>query len=231
MVAVLLYSVLGILTGVAAVQDPSQARYLVPYRGGIPHRLTVQLRGAGSTGQGRPIVRGAGKGRGAGLGKDRLEDAYDGTTLARHPQEFMHPEDFEIVAPHLLDVNGNFLAHDWHGRRPPGSTNQDQAFHVKLRGHGQDFHVELRPNHRLLAPGFAVHRRRNKATKVEKYDQSKHCHFHGKLLSHGNSSAAISTCGGLVRNPVWGENGATWRNYKYVGTVDIKFHLLLTRKT
>ncbi|XP_066289406.1 A disintegrin and metalloproteinase with thrombospondin motifs 16-like isoform X2 [Branchiostoma lanceolatum] len=154
MVAVLLYSVLGILAGVAAVQDPSQ-------------------------------------------GKDRLEDAYDGTTLARHPQEFMHPEDFEIVAPHLLDVNGNFLAHDCHGRRPPGSTNQDQAFHVKLRGHGQDFHVELRPNHRLLAPGFAVHRRRNKATKVEKYDQSKHCHFHGTLLSHGNSSAAISTCDGL----------------------------------
>jgi len=98
----------------------------------------------------------------------------------------------------LLDLNGNYLSHDWHGRRPPGWTNQDQAFHVKLRGHGQDFHVELQPNHRLLAPGFAIHRRWHKATKVEKYDQSRHCHFHGKLLSHGNSSAAISTCGGLV---------------------------------
>ncbi|KAI8501988.1 metalloendopeptidase, partial [Branchiostoma belcheri] len=138
---------------------------------------------------------------GSKRGKDSSEDAYEGTTLARHPQEFMHPEEFEIVAPHLLDVHGNYLSHDWHGRRPPpGSTNQDAgAFHVKLRGHGQDFHVVLEPNHKLLAPGFAVHRRRkNKPTEIEKYDQSRHCHFHGKLLSHGSSSsAALSTCGGL----------------------------------
>ena len=62
--------------------------------------------------------------------------------------------------------------------------------------------MELRPNHRLLSPGFVIetHYGEHKnlsGIKVEKPERTL-CHFEGEVVNHSDSSLALATCNGLV---------------------------------
>jgi len=82
---------------------------------------------------------------------------------------------------------------------------EEPGLRYKVSGYGQDFHMHLEPNTRLLAPTFFVKRMKRDAgneratMREEKLPAEKlGCHYRGHLTSHKGGSAAVSTCDGLV---------------------------------
>lgn len=71
--------------------------------------------------------------------------------------------------------------------------------HYKLTANDQNFHLELRASENLLAPGFRIERWwKDRSIKEEYIPELHNCHYHGRLLSHPSSSAAVSLCDGMV---------------------------------
>ena len=122
---------------------------------------------------------------------------------------------YEIVVPVQVDASGQYLSHSIHPvvqqqqqtRRNPsdneGAPNSHgpATLNYKFNAHGQDFHLEVSPNEGLLAPGFAIQRRKNGRTleKLEYIPELENCHYSGKAVSHGDESiVAVSICDGLV---------------------------------
>ncbi|XP_041454629.1 A disintegrin and metalloproteinase with thrombospondin motifs 16-like [Lytechinus variegatus] len=83
--------------------------------------------------------------------------------------------------------------------KPHSSGSSIRGIHVKFNAFAQDFVLELVANEELTAPGFKVQRRKNGKTTVEEYiPEIDSCHYHGRLTSHKDSSAAVSLCDGMV---------------------------------
>ncbi|XP_070542487.1 LOW QUALITY PROTEIN: A disintegrin and metalloproteinase with thrombospondin motifs 7-like [Ptychodera flava] len=115
---------------------------------------------------------------------------------------------YTIVTPEAVDRDGNFLSHDlgYHRRLRPRSLSgsgtgsgspADTAF-FKISLDGDEHHLTLTKNHKLLAPGFVVERKRTNITesKIKHLGQDS-CHYHGHVTSRSNSKVAISNCDGL----------------------------------
>ena len=116
--------------------------------------------------------------------------------------------EYEIVAPYEVDHQGQYVSHQvaHHQRRRRSLTGGDslwEVVHFKLRGLGQDFHLELQEASRsLLAPGFTVQvLGRNGTKSLRAYQPDDLCFFQGSLRSEVNSSVALSTCTGMVSEP------------------------------
>lgn len=121
-----------------------------------------------------------------------------------------HPE-YEIVSPYEVDQQGVYISHEvaHHQRRrrrrslTPGSSDSgsgSETVHFRLRGLGQDFHMELREaSDSLIAPGFTIQVLGKNGTKsLRAYHQDDLCFYQGSLRSRVNSSVALSTCMGMV---------------------------------
>lgn len=121
--------------------------------------------------------------------------------------------EYEIVTPYEVDHHDAYISHEiaHHQRRrrrrsltpDAGSANTDgssEMVHFRLRGLGQDFHMELRAASKsLIAPGFTIQVLGKNGTKsLRAYHQDDHCFYQGSLRSEVNSSVALSTCLGMV---------------------------------
>ncbi|XP_016097777.1 A disintegrin and metalloproteinase with thrombospondin motifs 16 [Sinocyclocheilus grahami] len=113
-----------------------------------------------------------------------------------------HNTEYEIVAPYEVDHQGRYVSHAvaHHHRRKRSTEGQDHdlAVHFRLRGLGQDFHLDLQPSCDLIAPSFTVQTLGRSGTKsLQPFPQDNLCFYHGLLRSEVNSSVALSTCAGM----------------------------------
>ena len=109
---------------------------------------------------------------------------------------------------------GEYLSHSIHPVRTKRSLNSNSnqdgrpsnkaaILNYKFAAHGQDFHLEISQNEELLAPNFAIQRRKNGRTEhVEYIPELENCHYVGKSLSHPESTVAVSICDGLVSSKI-----------------------------
>ncbi|XP_067094306.1 A disintegrin and metalloproteinase with thrombospondin motifs 16 [Osmerus mordax] len=127
-----------------------------------------------------------------------------GASTLLHSLKLPQNTEYEIVAPYEVDHQGQYVSHQvaHHHRRRRSLTGGDslwEVVHFKLRGLGQDFHLELQEASRsLLAPGFTVQvLGRNGTKSLRAYQPDDLCFYQGSLRSEVNSSVALSTCAGM----------------------------------
>uniref|UniRef100_A0A669BLV2 ADAM metallopeptidase with thrombospondin type 1 motif 16 n=1 Tax=Oreochromis niloticus TaxID=8128 RepID=A0A669BLV2_ORENI len=120
--------------------------------------------------------------------------------------------EYEIVSPYEVDHQGVYVSHEIaHHQRtrrrrslaPDADSSATEGIsetvHFRLRGLGQDFHMELRDaSESLIAPGFTIQVLGKNGTKsLRPYHQDDLCFYQGSLRSRVNSSVALSTCMGM----------------------------------
>nr|XP_019598944.1 PREDICTED: A disintegrin and metalloproteinase with thrombospondin motifs 16 isoform X1 [Rhinolophus sinicus] len=109
--------------------------------------------------------------------------------------------EYDLVSPYEVDRNGNYVSqeitHPQRKKRALARPGVD-SLHLRLKGFRRDFHMELRPASRLVAPGFIIQTLGKAGTKsVQAFPPEEFCFYQGSLRSHKNSSVALSTCKGL----------------------------------
>uniref|UniRef100_A0A7N8WW31 ADAM metallopeptidase with thrombospondin type 1 motif, 16 n=1 Tax=Mastacembelus armatus TaxID=205130 RepID=A0A7N8WW31_9TELE len=117
-----------------------------------------------------------------------------------------------IVSPYEVNYQDVYISHEvaHHQRRrrrrslapDTGSSNTDsssETVYFRLKGLGQDFHMELtEASESLIAPGFTIQVLGKNGTKsLRAYHQDDLCFYQGSLRSRVNSSVALSTCMGM----------------------------------
>ncbi|XP_006804459.1 A disintegrin and metalloproteinase with thrombospondin motifs 16 [Neolamprologus brichardi] len=120
--------------------------------------------------------------------------------------------EYEIVSPYEVDHQGVYVSHEiaHHQRKrrrrslvsdadSSAAESISETVHFRLRGLGQDFHMELRDaSESLIAPGFTIQVLGKNGTKsLRAYHQDDLCFYQGSLRSRVNSSVALSTCMGM----------------------------------
>ena len=112
----------------------------------------------------------------------------------------------EIIYPWLVHAkSGDYISHDLSQTRRRRSVieNDEEGdlgiLSVKFQGLGEDFHLKVKPNDRLLPSTFhsVSHRYDGTNVTIDMKDEFS-CHHHGVAVSHDNSRVAISNCNGLV---------------------------------
>nr|XP_015804609.1 A disintegrin and metalloproteinase with thrombospondin motifs 16 isoform X1 [Nothobranchius furzeri] len=141
----------------------------------------------------------------------------EGASALLHSLNLPQHTEYEIVTPYEVNQQGEYVSHEivHHKlRRHRRSMTLDasssktssvsETVHFKLRGLGQDFHMELREaSESLIAPGFTIQVLGKNSTKsLRVYHRDDHCFYQGSLRSKVNSAVALSTClgmSGLIR--------------------------------
>ncbi|XP_061932561.1 A disintegrin and metalloproteinase with thrombospondin motifs 16-like [Apis cerana] len=124
---------------------------------------------------------------------------------------------YEIVVPRKVGSDGKFVSHQipHHFKRSlyapadrgGGGRVEDDAVHYRLKIGQKDYHLELRPNPSLVAPGAVIEEHRGSAESGSndnllkdaklKGMRDSQCHYLGRVHGHSGDSA-LSTCYGLV---------------------------------
>ncbi|XP_071959244.1 A disintegrin and metalloproteinase with thrombospondin motifs 18-like isoform X2 [Antedon mediterranea] len=112
-------------------------------------------------------------------------------------------EDYQITVPFQVNSDGNYLSHNLRPSRRRRSLLDDiedgGLVHFKVAGFGEEFHLELSINENLVAPGFAVQKRKNGKNVMEEYiPEIDNCHYNGNSQHHKDSKIAVSLCNGLT---------------------------------
>ncbi|XP_032698801.1 A disintegrin and metalloproteinase with thrombospondin motifs 3 [Lontra canadensis] len=129
--------------------------------------------------------------------------------------------EYELVTPVSTNFEGHYLSHILsanHKRRSPRdvSSNSEQLF-FNITAFGRDFHLRLRPNTQLVAPGAVVewhdtdlvpenitdptddHQSGNASERIWKTEPLQtNCAYVGDIMDIPGTSVAISNCDGLA---------------------------------
>ena len=109
------------------------------------------------------------------------------------PYEIVYPElESESVSAHSLS---SYIRRKKRNLLEKEDKGDDLRFGIAA--FQQNFKLNVSLNKRLLAPHFRVEVVKHNAT-IDKKD-IKPCHYVGSVKGHERSTAAISTCNGLVR--------------------------------
>jgi hypothetical protein len=113
---------------------------------------------------------------------------------------FSVPE-YDIVHPTQVSAEGAFLTHDLtrqsiRERRDSSLSHADDIY-FKLNAFGNNLHLKLQRNRRLLAPDFHVEVL-GQGGRIIKRHTLENCHWTGKVGTKSLSSVAVSNCHGLV---------------------------------
>ncbi|XP_012140615.2 A disintegrin and metalloproteinase with thrombospondin motifs 7 isoform X2 [Megachile rotundata] len=124
---------------------------------------------------------------------------------------------YEIIVPRKVRADGKFVSHQiphhfkrsFYAARSHKNTLPDDSVHYRLQIGGEDHHLELRPNHRLVAPDAVIEEHRGscnsksgnnedflKNVKLQRMRDSQ-CHYQGRVRGQSENSA-LSTCYGLA---------------------------------
>ncbi|XP_075442138.1 A disintegrin and metalloproteinase with thrombospondin motifs 16 isoform X1 [Ascaphus truei] len=116
--------------------------------------------------------------------------------------DFTKNSEYDIVVAYEVDKDGKYVTQDIshnHRRKRSADRIETDPFHLMFHGFGQDLHLELKVSDSLLAPGFTIQTLGDgKIKSVQTYSSQDFCFYQGTLLSHENSSVALSTCNGLA---------------------------------
>lgn len=106
--------------------------------------------------------------------------------------------DYVFVTPVEVDAQGGYLTHDVTRRGHRSRRSLSSSLHYRLSAFGRHMHLDLRPSS-VVGPGFTVQTLGSDgiATVVGNagFDN---CLYQGFIRNLSASSAAISTCSGLV---------------------------------
>lgn len=123
--------------------------------------------------------------------------------------------DYGLVRPVRTDGEGRFLSHAvsagpadgqfrrrWrreaetagHSHEQAGGDGQGLYYNVTV--FGREFHLRLRPNRRLVAPGAKMEWQGSDGSRLEPLSSS--CMYVGDITDVQGASVAISNCDGLV---------------------------------
>lgn len=109
--------------------------------------------------------------------------------------------DFQIAIPFRVDNNYRFVSHVVR-HKPRNRVRRDVAEENTLRfsllGFGEEFQIQIEPNHRLLTPKFLITKMKNKVERKMDSDINSGCHYRGWVTSHEGGAVSMSTCKGLV---------------------------------
>ncbi|KAL7863585.1 hypothetical protein SRHO_G00125690 [Serrasalmus rhombeus] len=124
--------------------------------------------------------------------------------------------DYGLVRPVLTDAEGRFLSHavsagpadgqfrrrwrreaEMAGHAPNQAGGDGQRLYYNVTVFGREFHLRLRPNRRLVAPGAKMEWQGSDATRSEPLSSS--CMFVGDITDVQGASVAISNCDGLMK--------------------------------
>ena len=114
---------------------------------------------------------------------------------------FIAVPEYHVVHPIQVDEEGAFVSHELtfpriRMRRSAGEVDNEEV-HYKVSAFGNDLHLHLKRNKRLLAPGFKVEVI-GKRGRVIKRHTMENCHYTGRLKGRTRTTVAISNCLGLV---------------------------------
>lgn len=110
----------------------------------------------------------------------------------------LFPADYVFVTPVEVDAAGTYLTHDVTRRGHRSRRSLSPSLHYQLSAFGRDMHLDLRPSS-VVGPGFTVQTLGSQGITSVKGDAGFHsCLYQGFIRNLSASSAAISTCSGLV---------------------------------
>lgn len=111
--------------------------------------------------------------------------------------------EYNVVHPVQVDEVGAFVSHELSHPRirlRRSSDKEDEVdseeVHYKLSAFGNNLHLHLKRNRRLLTPSFKVEVI-GKNGKIMKRHAMENCHYVGRLKAKSRSTVAISNCNGL----------------------------------
>ena len=104
--------------------------------------------------------------------------------------------------PIQVDEEGAFVSHELSYpririRRSSEEVDHNEEVHYKVSAFGNDLHLHLRRNRRLLASAFKVEVL-GKHGRVLKRHTMENCHYVGRVKARSISTVAMSNCHGLV---------------------------------
>lgn len=106
--------------------------------------------------------------------------------------------DYVFVTPVEVDPEGGFLTHDVTRRTHRSRRSLSSSLHYRLSAFGHDMHLDLHPSS-VVGPGFTVQALGSDGITTLTEDVGFHdCLYQGFIRNLSASSAAISTCAGLV---------------------------------
>ncbi|XP_035991575.1 A disintegrin and metalloproteinase with thrombospondin motifs 18-like [Fundulus heteroclitus] len=106
--------------------------------------------------------------------------------------------DYVFVTPVEVDSDGAYLTHDVTRRSRRSRRSLSPSLHYQLSAFGHDMHLELLPSS-VAGPGFTVQTVGSDGISTVTGDAGfHHCLYQGFIRNLSASSAAISTCSGLV---------------------------------
>lgn len=111
---------------------------------------------------------------------------------------FFFCSDYMFVTPVEVDSEGGYLTHDVTRRSHRSKRSLSSSLHYRLSAFGQDMHLDLHPSS-VVGPGFSVQMLGADGIATVMNDAGFHnCLYQGFIRNLSASSAAISTCSGLV---------------------------------
>lgn len=118
--------------------------------------------------------------------------------------KYLSVPEYNVVHPVQVDEVGAFVSHELSHPRirlRRSSDKEDEVdseeVHYKLSAFGNNLHLHLKRNRRLLTPSFKVEVI-GKNGKIMKRHAMENCHYVGRLKAKSRSTVAISNCNGLV---------------------------------
>lgn len=106
--------------------------------------------------------------------------------------------DYVFVTPVEVDSEGRYLTHDVARRSHRSRRSLSSSLQYRLSAFGQDMHLDLHPSS-VVGPGFTVQTLGSDGIATVMHDVGFHnCLYQGFIRNLSASSAAISTCSGLV---------------------------------
>jgi len=122
--------------------------------------------------------------------------------------------DYVFVTPVEVDSEGGYLTHDVTRRSHRSRRSLSPSVHYRLSAFGQDLHLDLHPSP-VVGPGFTVQTLGSDGIATPMPDVESHnCLYQGVVRNLSSSTAAISTCAGLVS--VCQVSSRIWKNLKLV---------------
>jgi len=109
--------------------------------------------------------------------------------------------EYSVVHPIQVDEEGTFVSHELSYpririRRSSEAVDHSEEVHYKVLAFGNDLHLHLKRNRRLLAPDFKVEVL-GKHGRVLKRHTLENCHYVGRVKASSRSTVALSNCHGL----------------------------------
>lgn len=109
--------------------------------------------------------------------------------------------EYNVVHPIQVDEEGSFVSHELTfpriRMRRSHDEDDNEEVHYRVPAFGNDFHLHLIRNRRLLAPHFKVEVI-GRHGQVMKRHTMENCHYVGRLKDRSKTTVALSNCQGLV---------------------------------